>query len=285
MRLARATPLRVLSDRDLPEAFAVLDADAVANVFVASRVRAVGLNSARLGAEVWGYYNNRANGRLESLCYAGANMVPVRAGPEAVDAFAERALRQGRQCSSIVGPAESVQRLWEVLGPYWGPARTVRAYQPLMSISGPPPVPADPAVRRVGQEELDILLPACVAMFTEEVGVPPDVGDNGGLYRSRIAELIRLGRSFARIDDGEVTFKAEIGAVTRQACQVQGVWVHPQLRGRGLATPGMSAVVSEALRTVAPTVSLYVNSFNAPARATYRHVGLTEVGAFMSVLF
>jgi uncharacterized protein len=30
---------------------------------------------------------------------------------------------------------------------------------------------------------------------------------------------------------------------------------------------------------------LYVNDFNAPARAAYRRVGFGEVGTFMSVLF
>ena len=80
-------------------------------------------------------------------------------------------------------------------------------------------------------------------------------------------------------------FKAEVGAVTRQACQVQGVWVPPELRGRGYASGGMAAVVEHARATMAPVVSLYVNDFNAPARAAYRRAGFSEVGTFMSVLF
>jgi predicted GNAT family acetyltransferase len=47
----------------------------------------------------------------------------------------------------------------------------------------------------------------------------------------------------------------------------------------------MAAVAAEAMRSVAPVVSLYVNDFNAPARAAYRRVGFTEVSTFMSVLF
>jgi uncharacterized protein len=96
--------------------------------------------------------------------------------------------------------------------------------------------------------------------------------------------LIRAGRSFARIEDDRVVFKAEIGAVTPFACQVQGVWVPPSARGQGHAIRGMAAVVLHALR-IAPVVSLYVNDFNVPARAAYRRVGFTEVGTFMSVLF
>ena len=51
----RSAPLRVLDDRDLPAVRAVLAQDSVANVFVASRIEAAGLDSWRLGAEVWGY--------------------------------------------------------------------------------------------------------------------------------------------------------------------------------------------------------------------------------------
>ena len=110
-------------------------------------------------------------------------------------------------------------------------------------------------------------------------------GDGGALYRARVAEIIAQGRSLARIEDGRVVFKAEIGAVSDVACQIQGVWVDPQLRGAGLGAAGMAAVVAECLRSVAPIVSLYVNDFNEPARRVYRRVGFEQVGTFASILF
>ncbi|MFC3817782.1 GNAT family N-acetyltransferase [Planomonospora venezuelensis] len=280
--MLRTTASRVLDDGDRDEVMAILDADPVTNVFVASRVRSVGLNPARLGGQMWGF---GPRGGLISLCYAGANLVPVNAGPEAVHAFADRARRQGRRCSSIVGPADAVELFWERMEPSWGPARAIRWAQPVMATTAPSPIPADPLVRRVRPEEFETVLPACVAMFTEEVGVSPDAGGGGALYRSRVAELIRIGRAYARIDDGKVVFKAEIGAVTPQACQIQGVWVHPDLRGQGHAAAGMAAVVKHALDCFAPVVSLYVNDYNAPARAAYRKAGFKEVDTFMSVLF
>jgi uncharacterized protein len=274
--------VRVLDDRDVDEVLALCDQDPAANVFVSSRVRSSGLDPGALGAQMWGYHPGR---RLESLCYAGANLVPVAATPAAVAAFAERARKQGRRCSSLVGPADAVKDLWDLLRPYWGPARAIRAAQPVMAISAAPEVDPDPAVRQVRLSELGILLPACIAMFTEEVGVSPASGDGGALYRARVTELIVSGRAFARIEDGRVIFKAEVGAVTPLACQVQGVWVNPRLRGQGIAAPGMAAVVAAAQRMFAPLVTLYVNDFNTPARAAYRRTGFSEIGTFMSVLF
>ena len=278
----RSDQARLLDDRDRTAALEVCAADPVANVFVESRIRAFGLDPGRLGAQLWGF---EQGGRLVSLCYGGANLVPVQATSPAIAAFADRALRQGRRCSSIVGTSAVVSELWGLLRPYWGPARDVRAAQPLMAIDGPSPVPADPGVRRVRSNEVDILLPASIAMFTEEVGISPLGGDGGASYRARVAELVRSGRAFARIEDGQVIFKAEVGAATPQACQVQGVWVRPEYRGRGIAAPGMAAVVAQSRASIAPIVSLYVNDFNTPGRATYRRAGFAEVGEFSSVLF
>ena len=280
--MLRSTSLRVLRAEDLPAVRDVLSRDPVADVFVASRVEAVGLDPARIGGELWGFV---VDGRLQSLCHSGANLVPVQADAEAVRAFADRARRQGRRCAAIVGERDAVAALWRELEPAWGPARDVRDPQPLMAIDTAPAVTPDPAVRRVRMDELDVLVPACVAMFTEEVGVSPLGADGGATYRRGVAELVRNGHAFARIEHGRVVFKAEVGSVSTAACQVQGVWVPPHLRGQGLAAPGMAAVVELARRDIAPVVSLYVNGFNEPARATYRRVGFRDVGTFMSVLF
>ena len=274
--------VRVLNARDLPAIREVLDRDPVAHCFVTSRVTASGMDAWRMGGELWGW---EQRGRLVSLLHAGANLVPVETTPEARVAFAQRAAQLGRRCSSIVGRRDEVIDLWSHLAPHWGPPRDTRERQPLMSIEGAPLVEPDPYVRRVRDDELDLLLPACIDMFTDEVGVSPVAGGAGSAYRGRIAELIRSGRAFARIVDGEVQFKAEIGASTSSVCQVQGVWVPESLRGRGLAAPGMAAVVVAARRDIAPVVSLYVNDFNTPARAAYRRVGFTEVDEFATIFF
>lgn len=266
----------------MAEVRALLDRDPVVDVFVGSRLQLAGLDPWRLGAELWGYGDR---GRLESLCYSGPNLVPVQASPEAIKAFAERARRQGRRCSSIVGPASMVTPLWQLLQPHWGQPREQRLCQPLMAIDGQPRVAPDPGVRVVRPDELDVLLPACIEMFTEEVGISPLAADGGSMYRARVKELIDQELAWARIEDGQVIFKAEVGCFTEHACQVQGVWVHSSLRGKGLGTSGTAAIVDHARATVAPVVSLYVNDFNQSARRAYTKVGFHEVGTFASILF
>jgi predicted GNAT family acetyltransferase len=277
--------VRVLDLVDLDEALAVCAQDPVANAFVAARLHAQGMN-ARAAGELWGYYRG---GQLRSLCWAGANLVPVEATPDAVDAFAVRARRVGRHCSSLVGPADAVLDLWNRLEPYWGPAREVRACQPLMALASEPLLPPDPAVRASRMDELRLVVPACVAMFTEEVGYSPVLADGGVLYNAQVTSLVSSGRSFVRVDDGphgpQVVFKAELGSVTPGAVQVQGVWVDPARRGEGLAGPGMAAVVQHVRTFVAPVVSLYVNGFNHRAVHVYSTVGFRQVGTFATVLF
>ena len=278
---------RVLDDRDMRGVRAMLATDPVMSCMVAARVEHSGLDPWRLGGELWGFASSpdqEHGGALEGLCFSGVNLLPLCGGPSAIRAFAERAARRARSCSSMVGPADQVLGLWSQLCESWGPAREERPNQPLMVLAGAPLVPGDPLVRPVRPDELDRYLPAAVAMFTEEVGVDPRLPDGGTGYRTRVAELIAAGRAFARFEAGEVVFKAEIGAMSATVGQLQGVWVHRDWRGQGLAA-GATAAVAARLRRMGRIASLYVNAYNLPARAAYRRVGFTQVGCFATVLF
>ncbi|KLN34971.1 GCN5 family acetyltransferase [Cellulosimicrobium funkei] len=293
---------RVLVDADVPEALAVCAGDPVASTLAAARLAVAqhaGLHAA--GGQAWGF---PAAGPLEAVCWAGANLVPVvpasldaSRARAAVTAFAELARHAGRRSSSVVGERDAVLALWELLAPHWPSPREIRANQPSLAIDREPDVAPDPGVRRSVPAEVPVVLPACVRMFTEEVGYSPVEG-GGRAYEERVRSLVLAGRSFVRLAGGDgaphVVFKAELGAVTPLVAQVQGVWVDPRYRGQGLAAPGMAAVVhlarqgapAEAARRAGPpVVSLYVNDYNTRALATYRRVGFEQVGTYATVLF
>ena len=271
--------LRELTRHDRAALDALIASDPVTHCFVASR-----LNEPEVWrhGDLWGWFENDT---LVSAVHHGANLIPIATTHAARTAIIARAASMHRRCSSIVGPAEEVMELWRGLRYAWGPAREVRERQPVLVMNHDSAVAADSRVRLVRPDEIDVLLPACIDMFTEEVGVSPVSGGSASAYRLRILDIIRDGRSFARIENGQVMFKAEVGAVAHGVCQVQGVWVNPRYRGQGLSVPAMAAVVAQARASIAPTVSLYVNDFNEAARASYARVGFQQVGVFATVLF
>lgn len=274
--------VRTLTGSDTQQILDLAGQDAVANVFLLSHLASAGSAApTAAGASILGVFDG---GTLLGACWAGANLVPVQLDPEFAGLVAMAAHSSGRRYASIFGPAETVLALNSALEELGQSAHEVRNDQPLMTISGPPAVPPNPALGFGKVSDFDRILPACAAMFEEEVGYSPYLGGRE-YYSRRVKGLIRQGHSLVHLDpDGEVVFKAELGAVTQEVSQVQGVWMNPAYRGRGQSAGYMAAVVLLA-QTLAPVTSLYVNDFNTRARSTYERVGFRQVGTFATVLF
>ncbi|PKH44177.1 hypothetical protein SAMN05192575_102201 [Nocardioides alpinus] len=276
--------VRVLGPGDRDLFVALTEQDPVVNVFADYRARLTNLDERWLGGQVWGRFKGD---ELVAGCHLGANLVPVQCTPDDVGAFADVALRRRHSVGTIVGPSDVVAALWELVEPRWSRPREYRSRQPHLEIRHRSEVAPAPDVRLTTPGDLDTLYPACVAMYTEEVGVSPENDAGGGdLYRARIRQLIGRGWSMASFDEQGVVFKAEVACVTPYAAQVQGVWVRPDRRGQGLSVSGMAAVVAHVLDTgVAPVVSLYVNDWNTPARAAYATVGFEQTATFATLMF
>ncbi len=272
----------MLGTPDLEDFLTLADRDPVVNVFALYRARTTSLEPRWLGGEMWGRYDE---GRLVAACHVGANLVPIGCDADDARAFAEKALTRSRTCTTIVGPHDPVRAFWNAVAGTWGRPRDTRWLQPHLVIDGDPEVEGDPLVRRTDRNDMSLVYPACVAMYSEEVGVSPESGGSSDLYRARVTQLMSRGWSFARFEGGRLIFKAEVACATADVAQIQGVWVPPERRGEGLAVRGMAAVVSLVRAEIAPTVSLYVNEWNQPARKAYRRVGFRESARFSTIMF
>jgi ribosomal protein S18 acetylase RimI-like enzyme len=279
---APGVAVRTLGGSDTSQLVDLARQDAVANVFILSHLATAGSAAPTTGgASILGVFDG---GTLLGACWAGANLVPVQLDPELAGTVAASAHRSGRRYASIFGPADTVLALYAGLEQFGQSAHEIRADQPLMTISGPPAVAPNQQLGFGQLADFDRILPACAAMFEEEVGYSPFLGGRE-YYSRRVKGLIREGHSMVHLGPaGEVVFKAELGAVTPEVTQVQGVWMNPEYRGKGLSAGYMAAVVDLA-QTLAPVTSLYVNNFNTRARATYERVGFRQVGTFATVLF
>ncbi|MGN6608509.1 MAG: GNAT family N-acetyltransferase [Jatrophihabitans sp.] len=252
--------VRMLGDADRPGLERLLAVDPIANAMPIARLAlARSIVPMRLGATPFGIGHPH---RLRAAVLHGGNLVPIGTDDEALAALGRHLAGLRRDCTSIVGPLPTVRRIWDAVRPAWGEARAVRGHQPLLLLDRPDglrDVAAGPQVRVLRPDEIDHYLPASAAMFTEELGVSPLVPATAGGYRRRAERMLAAGRAFGVADaSGEIVFKADIGALTPHTCQIQGVWVRPRDRGRGLATAAMAQVLLRAL-DLAPSASLYVN--------------------------
>lgn len=276
--------VRPLTPADRDAALALCGRDPARHLFVAARIE----ESARTGS-LSSVLGHRVDGELDSICWANANIVPVETDDSARAALAERMRRWRPSTASVLGPREEVLDLWDRLARHWGPPRAIRADQPLMTTRTKPSargLEIDHRVRPAWDSEVDAVLPAATHMFTHEIGYPPYVGSSRA-YRAAVAGLIARRHTFVLVDQGEVVFKTDIGSLALGCAQLQGVWLTPRLRGRGLSGPLLAAVVDQVLDgRVGPVteVSLYVNDFNVAALALYERIGFTTVGTFATVL-
>jgi predicted GNAT family acetyltransferase len=278
-----AHEIRALDAHSIDLVKNLIEQDPVRHCFLAARLEQTKQSKFRPSyPDLLGYFDD---GNLKSVLMTGANIVPVNTSLIARQEFATVLNRSGRRSSSIVGPAEEVLDLWSRVSASWGPAREVRSNQPVLSMRTNSSVEIDHDVRYSNLSDLEDLVPACIAMFTEEVGISPTINGGGNAYRNRISELVSSRRSFVKYLGSELVFKAEIGTVGAGVAQIQGVWVKPEHRGKGISVSAMAAVVKLVLADVAPVVSLYVNDYNKVALKTYRSVGFEQVDTFATVLF
>ena len=156
-----------------------------------------------------------------------------------------------------------------------------------MAIETDSHIVGDSDVRPAVPGELDIVFPAAVAMFKEEVGYDPSALDNS--YKMRARSLIRSKRTYiktapARDGHGErVIFKADVGALAGNVAQLQGVWTAPDMRGQGIATRALASVIHHVRHQHAARVSLYVNHYNTAAVHVYDKLGFTRVSDWATI--
>ncbi|NYG58105.1 hypothetical protein BJ980_001028 [Nocardioides daedukensis] len=277
-----ANPVRVLGSKDLEAFCEFVSREPVVNCFVDYRARTTRLEPRWLGGQVVGIFRD---GQLDGAMHIGANLVPIGIRLEDIGLFVEPALRARHTVSTFVGPSPQVEAIWDEVAPQWSPARELRRGQWHMEIAGPPAVPGHPGVRRTEGSDFDSVYPACVAMYTEEVGLSPEYGGGAALYRTRVRQLIARGWQFAIFEGDRTIFKAEVACASPHAAQIQGVYVVPDRRGEGLATSGMAAVVEIVLAEIAPVVSLYVNEHNVSAQKAYLRAGFETTAEFTTIMF
>ena len=226
--------------------------------------------------------------RPDGGAWTAGSLMPFGLGPRAgtghrgatahqVRALADHYRRRVAPRGSVFGPVEDVEPVWQALADQGMACRQERWNQPLLAaphVAGglaPQIVRRRPALEWVARRlrtatplEEDLVLPASVAMFTDELGYDPTSSGQG--YARHVSWLISSDRSYIVLDDGQggpsaasgpraVAFKADVGSLWpvvpglgRGVAQLTGVWTRPDLRGRGVGAVALAAVVDAVRR-------------------------------------
>jgi uncharacterized protein len=254
---------------------AALDRNPVRDVFIASRILHDRALSALGPSPLWGAFED---GQLRGLLHVGPNLVPATDDEGACEALAAAAGGM-YPTRMVVGERVAVELLWSMVGSSYPAPREVRRRQ-FVYATDPDRLVRDPRVGGPGLARLaersdeDRVLRLSAAMYTEEMGENPMARDPDG-YRRRVRMLISRGWTYVYEAGGALQFKMDVGCASRHTAQIQGVYVPPELRGRGVGTTAMAACCDLAFDRH-PNLSLYVNDFNGPAVALYERIGFAR---------
>lgn len=242
----------------------------------------LGRDARAILAEQTCYVHRDESDAIDGFINFAPNVVLAGANEQAARTFAARARLVPRP-RMIVGPRPIVSAFWRALQAHTGPARIVRDRQPLLVLkrSALRAAPSATNVRQAHAAEAELIAEHSARMIATELGYDPR--ETRSSYGAGVAHAIERGWWWVLIEDGALLFMCNVGIATAQTAQLQGVWTPPAARERGHATRALAAICGRLLESF-PTISLYVNDFNAPALALYDRLGFKQVGEFSTVL-
>lgn len=232
-----------------------------------------GLRRSERTQKAWLFAHKDAQRRVQGLVYLSDHgiVVPVLEHAPALEALVELGARNPRVVRVVVGERSVVDHLLRAWVPRGFRPRLHRdqlAFAVDAEMFRPRP---GIELRPAGPEDLDVLVEASAEMAREEAGDDPQAR-NPSLFKSRIKKRIERGRDFVHTTSEGLAFKSNVAALSPFGGQVEGIFVPPPQRHRGLGLQGTSWVTQWILDR-SPRACLLVNEDNESAKKIYQRLG------------
>ena len=267
-----------LTEDDRNEVLAFLAERPVHTVCIAGFIRDNGLVSPHNRGTFYGCRNSE--GRLEGVALIGhATLIEARTA-RAMEEFA--LVAQGYQRTHmILGEKDKVEQFWNYYADE-GQEMRLACRELLFELRYAMQVRDEvDGLRRATLEDLDKIAPVQASMAEEESGKNPLENDPDG-FRARCARRIEMGRVWLLEEDGRLVFKADIQADTPDVVYLEGVWVNPSERGKGIGRQCLRQLCQDLLvRT--KSVCVLVNEENHRAHTFYRMCNFKMRGVYDSI--
>ncbi len=227
------------------------------------------------------FYACRAgDGQLLGVALIGHATLMEATHEEAIREFA-RQLQCEENAHMIMAEPQTLDLFWRTYAPH-GQRMRRRERQLLLALATDPSrCGALSRLRRANDDDLALLLPVHAQLARQESGVDPLMVDPEG-FRRRCARRIAQGRTWIWRETDRILFKADLVTRTPAVLYLEGVYVAPDVRGRGVGRACL-AELAQLLAADGRCLSLFVNARNRHARCLYEKVGFKLRAVFDSI--
>ena len=265
-----ALKVRSLAPGNEAEVLAFLACRPIHTVIMASMIRDNGLVSP-LNRGTF-YACSDEQGQLEGIALIG-HVTMVETNNDAALAIFARIAQHFKRAHVILGEQEKVERFTEFYTPH-GQSTRLMHRELLLEQRWPVAVQQAVAMRQATLDDVELLVPVHAQMAFDESGVNPLSTDPTG-FRQRIARRVEQGRVWVHTEQGRLIFKADVVSETPEAMYLEGIYVNPDQRGKGLGPRYVSQLTRTLLQTT-QAVCLLVNEKDKAARSCYDKAGYKQ---------
>ena len=219
-------------------------------------------------------------GQLQGVALIGRYILFETRSDAAIEVFAHLA-QDCRNAHMLLGEQGEVETFWRY---YADGGQSPRLYgrEYLFEQRWPVELKQEVAGLRVAtMDELDLIVPAHAQIAFDESGIDPLLVDPEG-FRKRCARRIEMGQSWVLVENGRLLFKAEVVTDTPETIYLEGIWVDPLERGKGIGSRCMSQL-SRSFLMRSSSVCVLVNERFKSAQAFYKKAGFEFISHYDTI--
>jgi predicted GNAT family acetyltransferase len=267
-----------LTENERNEVLAFLAEQPVQTVCMAGFIRDNGLVSPNNRGTFYGVRNSE--GRLEGVALIGhATLIEARTH-RAMQEFGMVA-QTFQRTHLVLGEKDKIEQFWNYYADE-GQEMRLACRELLFELRHAMQIREEvEGLRRATLADLDKVAPIQAAMAEAESGTNPLSVDPQG-FLSRCARRIEMGRVWVLEEDGQLIFKTDIQADTPDVIYLEGVWVNPVARGKGIGRKCLRQL-SQDLLTRTRAICVLVNEENERVHTFYRMCNFKKRGVYDSI--
>ena len=236
--------LQLLTEANEAEVLGFLNLRPVHTVVMTSFIQDNGLESLENRGKFFGYRNT--DGMLEGVALIGHTTLIESRSADSLHAFALIARQSETPIHILMSDGKTTETFWKYYADFNQKPRLV-CTELLFELSFPFLVQeCGWNVRLAKTDELEQVAKAHAEVAFIESGVDPLRTDREGFLK-RTLRRIEKERTFVVFENGKLLFKADIVAETSDVYYLEGIYVAPEMRGKGIGASCLAKLSLELL--------------------------------------